>query len=158
MGNMLDRELCSGEGVSPVEEVVVEAIEEEARLPTTQQRPIAPTKAELKEHYPLHLQYRSWCRYCVSGKGHSKHHRRSGDERVEEHSGFTTWHMDYCFFNKKTLEVHGPSEEQAECSLPVLVAYDEVKEACWTMPVVEKGANEDVVQWTCRVLEDSGYD
>ena len=40
----------------------------------------------------------------------------------------------------------------------MLISYDEVKEGFGTMPVAEKGANEGAVQWSCRVLEDSGYD
>ena len=149
--------LCSGEGVEPVDANVRDECEDEVRVPTLQSRPTAPTKAELREHYPLHLQYRSWCPDCVSAKGHSKHHRRTEDEPVEKQDGFTTWHMDYCFFNKKTFEEHDPSVVQAEGSLPVLVSYDKAKEGFWTLPVAEKGASEDAVQWTCGVMEDSGY-
>ena len=57
-----EREPCSREGVSPVEEasdVASPEIEkvEEMRQPTAPARPTAPTKAELKDHYPLHLNY-----------------------------------------------------------------------------------------------------
>ena len=43
--------------------------EEEVRKPRVGRRPILPTKAEVLEHFPLHLQYRSWCRHCRAGKG-----------------------------------------------------------------------------------------
>ena len=43
--------------------------EEEMRQPKTGRRPILPTKAEVEEHFPLHLQYRSWCRHRRAGKG-----------------------------------------------------------------------------------------
>ena len=148
-----ENELCSGEGVQPDDH----EIGEDMIKPTVGVRPIAPTKAQLKEHLPLHLNYRSWCADCVSGKGHSKHHRSSTDEHVDEQVGWTTLHMDYCFYNKKTLDEHEPDEVQAEGSMTVLVTYDEVKEAFWTLPVAEKGANEEAVQWCCGVLEDSGY-
>ena len=36
--------------------------EEEMRKPKVGRRPVLPTKAEVEEHFPLHLQYRSWCR------------------------------------------------------------------------------------------------
>ena len=32
------------------------------------------TKADLEEHYPLHLNYRSWCAHCVAGKCKSTPH------------------------------------------------------------------------------------
>ena len=153
MDDSCDRGLCSGEGVVP-SEGVEDAGDEEVRVPTTQQRPIAPTKAELKEHYPLHLNYRSWCPYCVSGKGHSKHHRRSDDEPVEKRDGFTTWHMDYCFFGKKSFE---EEEEESENIFTLLVVYDDNLDAFWALRVDKKGASKEVVKWCCDKLEDSGY-
>ena len=35
---------------------------------------VLPTKAEIDNHYPLHLQYRSWCKHCVAGKARSSQH------------------------------------------------------------------------------------
>ena len=43
--------------------------DEELRKPRIGRRPILPTKAEVMEHFPLHLQYRSWCRHGRAGKG-----------------------------------------------------------------------------------------
>lgn len=54
--------------------------EVEMRNPATVLRPTAPTKAQLEEHLPLHLNYRSWCRHCVSGKAHATRHK-SDDEK-----------------------------------------------------------------------------
>ena len=93
-----ERGLCSGEGIETTEFVDGN----EVRQPRVPVRPYSPTQADLKEHYPLHLHYRSWCPDCVHGKGHSKHHRSSNSEP----SGEVTWHMDYCFYSKKTLEEH----------------------------------------------------
>ena len=42
--------------------------EYEVRKPRIARRPLLPTKAEIDEHYPLHLNYRSWCAHCVAGK------------------------------------------------------------------------------------------
>ena len=41
---------------------------EEARRPCVGRRPVLPTKAEIEDHYPLHLNDRDWCKHCVSGK------------------------------------------------------------------------------------------
>ena len=45
------------------------------------------TKAEVDAHYPLHADFRSWCKYCVAGKGASRQHR-AGDP-AEESIGVT---------------------------------------------------------------------
>ena len=137
--------LYSGTEAGKVDDDTVE----ESRLPSRVVRPIAPTKAELSEHEPLHLNYRSWCPDCVWGKGHSKHHRASKDEPIDE----VTWHMDYCFFNRTNMEEY---DIEKEGSMPVLVAYDELKEAMWALQVDKKGAESEVVKWCCDTLEDSG--
>ena len=31
-------------------------------------RPVPPTQADIKNHYPLNLEYRDWCAHCVAGK------------------------------------------------------------------------------------------
>ena len=39
----------------------------------------------------------------------------------------------------------------------MLVAYDELKEACWALSALKKGAVHGVVKWCVDRLEDSGY-
>ncbi len=61
------------EGEREVEAEAVETAEKEegegeVRKPRVGKRPLLPTKAELEEHYPLHLNYRSWCPHCRAGK------------------------------------------------------------------------------------------
>ena len=121
----------------------------ETRTPVVVARPISPTKAQLEEHLPLHLNYRSWCPDCAGGKGHSAHHTASSDEKLDG----ITWHMDYCFFSKKTFE---EEDEESEYSFGVLVAYDESKDAFWALKIAKKGATKEVVKWCCDKLEDSG--
>ena len=76
-----------------------DATELEMRTPVVMKRPVSPTQAELDEHYPLHLNYRSWCPHCVHGKGHASHHRAAKGEKLEG----VTIHLDYCFFGRKSL-------------------------------------------------------
>ena len=40
---------------------------------------------------------------------------------------------------------------------PVLVVYDDDKEASWTLAVGDKGPTESCVRWSGDRLEDSGY-
>ena len=46
----------------------------EVRAPRVARRPNLPTKAEIDDHYPLHLNYRSWCEHCVAGKARIAQH------------------------------------------------------------------------------------
>ena len=67
--------------------------------------------------------------------------------------------MDYCFLGDKldldaTEEV--PEDEQKNM-LPMLVVYDDDKEALWTLPAGQKGPTEHGVKWSVGRLEDSGY-
>ena len=59
----------------------------EVRPPRVARRPILPTKAEIEEHYPLHLKYRSWCEHCVAGKSRLTQHvvQPSDRERLGGH-------------------------------------------------------------------------
>ena len=67
---------------------------EETKQPRIGRRPIAPTKAEIEEHYPLHLEYRSWCEHCRAGKARQSPHRIEPQDR--ERLGIT-FHADYAF-------------------------------------------------------------
>ena len=57
--------------------------EEEMRKPKVGRRPVLPTKAEVEEHFPLHLHYRSWCRHCRAGKGRLAPHLVEPPDREE---------------------------------------------------------------------------
>ena len=71
-------------------------VEEEMRQPRVGRRPILPTKAEVDEHFPLHLQYRSWCWHCRAGKGRLAPHLVEPPEREK------TWR-----YIQRRLRFHG---------------------------------------------------
>ena len=79
-----------------------------------------------------------------------KHHRGSEGDAIEN----VTWHMDYCFFTKAGFEER---DEESEGTMPIIVAYDELKEGFWALHAGTKGANAEVIKWSCDTLEDSGY-
>ena len=58
--------------------------EEEDKIPNRVTRPYAPTKAELDEHLPLHLNYRDWCEECVHAKALAAQHRTQTDEHTQQ--------------------------------------------------------------------------
>jgi len=55
--------------------------------------PCLPTKSEIEEHRLTHLPFRSWCPFCVKGRGVERGHFRS--ERDADAVG--EMHIDYCF-------------------------------------------------------------
>ena len=59
-----------GEGQNPICAEIPEA-DIEVRKHRIANKPTLPTKAEIEEHFPLHLHYRNWCPHCVAGKARS---------------------------------------------------------------------------------------
>ena len=100
----------------------------------------------VEEHSRTHSDYRDWCPDCRAGKSTGLHHRRGDPD--EEKLGATI-SVDYAFQLK---------EEQEDDLIPVLVAYDNVKESIWTFEVEEKGiSNASVaVDWLVGKLDASG--
>ena len=118
-------------------------------------RTYTPTKAELDEHYPLHLTYRSWCEHCGSGRGLSTQHRSVGGP-VED----VTWNMDYCFVGDKLDDDMLDDEnngDKKKSKAAILVTYDDFKRAFWALQTDKKGTTDGVVKWCTDRLEDSGY-
>ena len=57
--------------------------------------PKLPSQEEVEEHCLTHLPYRSWCSFCVQGKGKAAPHYQN-PSRVD---GLTEVHFDYCFLS-----------------------------------------------------------
>ena len=55
--------------------------------------PCLPTRTEIEEHRMTHLPFRSWCTFCVKGRGVERGHFRT--ERDQDAVG--EMHLDYCF-------------------------------------------------------------
>ena len=104
-----------------------------------------PTKAGIDEHFPLHLNYRSWCPHCVAGKARLAQHMVQPSDR--ERLGVTV-HMDYAFMT---------AEEAEETMQPTLVVYDDDKMAFWALGVEQKGVTEGIVRYLAGILDQSGY-
>jgi hypothetical protein len=57
---------------------------EDGRPVKTLTRPIKVTKAMREEHNKTHTPYRSWCKFCVRGRGCSKpHYRKNKTDRED---------------------------------------------------------------------------
>ena len=110
-------------------------------------RLILPTKAEIAEHYPLHLNYRSWCKHCVAGKARATQHRTK--DLNEERLG-VTFHADYAFMG-------GEYNEQEDGMQTHLVLYDDEKDSFRAVGADRKGASDAMVKFSVGVIDQSGY-
>ena len=119
---------------------------DESHAPAIARRPYTPSKAEVEAHYPLHLEFRSWCPHCRAGKGISMQHRYNS-EVDESHLG-TTWSMDYCFMSPEDIE---------EDMHAILICYDHSKMGMWAIAVDRKGADENIVKWVVDKMDECGY-
>ena len=135
----------AGQATTEDEEAVIEE-EFGTRTPRVPRRPLAPTKAQLEEHMPLHVDYRCWCPHCVAGRGIS--HQHSSDTSGDAEKLGTTVSVDYCFW---------VPEEVEDDTCPVLVACDDTSKAIWAIAVEEKGADHTAVTCMADKLEHYGY-
>ena len=85
-----------------------------------------PTKAEIDDHFPPHLNYRSWCELCVAYKARHEPHRVQPSDR--ERLGVTV-RADHAFMVAESFE---------EGMQPTLVIYDDDKMWCWAIGVQGK--------------------
>ena len=137
--------------IAPIEEQKDEGVptppeleEEFYRKPRVIKRPNAPTKQEVADHLPLHLQCRSWCPDCVAGRGIASPHKTGTDE---EQIGATI-SLDYCFMTE---------EDKDTDMCPVLIMYDHTLKAIWALPVENKGVVDYVDKWCVETLDNAGY-
>ena len=106
-------------------------------------KPTLPMKAEIADHYLLHLHYRSWCKHCVVGKARATQHRRN--YREEESLGVTL-HADYAFMG-------GDYNEQEEGMQASLIMYDDDKDSFWAVGVDKTWASDAMVKYTVGVID-----
>ena len=69
---------------------------EEGRAAKRLPKPQKVSKIEREEHELTHTPYRSWCKYCVRGRGQNMPHMRVKD--AKEDGGVPIISMDYFFF------------------------------------------------------------
>ena len=140
------KELVESEEMKNSEVTPVPDAHDEVRQPRVGRRPMAPTKAEIEEHYPLHLNFRSWCEHCCAGKARQDQHLIEPHDR--EKLGIT-FSADYAFL---------VPEEKEDDMQPSLVMFDDDKEAFWAIGVESKGPSEPVVKYVKGILDQSGYE
>ena len=119
------------------------------RRPKPGRQPRGPTQAEIDEHYPLHVHYRSWCPHCRAGRSLGKQHRSADGSEADIGICIS---LDYAFQCPEEIEDGTP---------PILVAVDgnsQSTKAMWSLQVDAKGVEANVgVEWLYKKLEFAGY-
>ena len=139
--------------------------DEEIKAPRCMRKPGQPSKADKLAHDCLHINYRSWCRYCVMGKGRHRHHlskknrqrarRKAANSEKEAvisedevEAGVPMLSMDYCFMG---------THRKAANRVPVLVARDETTKWIMAYMVEKKGAVDWVIDALVNDIKNLGY-
>ena len=127
---------------------------EEVQPVDTLPSPYMPTQSERDDHELTHAQYRSWCEFCVNGRGLEMGHRQ-GDDHGER--GVAVIGFDYMFLTGKDTYTRG---EWAECDerdldpmevLKVLVVRDMRSKSIFGHAVKCKGSDESGYAVRCLV-------
>ena len=101
-------------------------LEEEESPPRKVRDPGEPSQQELEEHRIDHIPYRSWCPYCVRGRGTGTQHRR-----VKEISSTPVFEFDYLHGSERS-EIDGDT-------IKILVAKCHLTKCLFAHVVLQKG-------------------
>ena len=116
---------------------------EEARPAKPARSPILPTAAQREEHEATHLPFRSWCRFCVSGRRDSQPH-----SRIPQEHGAQEVSLDYCFIRRR-------EEEQ---TMTILLLKDRATRAIRAWALQRKGVQlEEPAELAAGGIADLGY-
>ena len=112
----------------------------EAEVPRCVRDPGEPTAKERQEHDKSHLPYRSWCKFCVMGRGRDLPHKA----RERRDDGVPIIAMDFFFLG----------EPDVEKTMPAVVIRDSISKALFAHVIPGKGLDYD---WTAnQVVADIG--
>ena len=109
-------------------------------------QPVLPTKANIEDHVPLHLNDGDWCEHCVSGKARLAQHKV---EPADRERLAVTFSADCAFIG---------SEDAEEGVQPTLVVHDDDHMAFWSLGVAKKEVNAFASKHVVDVLDQSGYE
>ena len=113
--------------------------------------PTDPAPDEVEEHESTgHIQYRSWCRHCVAGRGVGQQHRTRG-EQARTQDGMPTITCDYTFMSG------GGAEQDDERVKPILVIKGSWTSAVAATFVDHKGPTPYAVKYFANFLKMLGY-
>ena len=109
--------------------------------------PGQPTAHEHQEHMTTHRPYRSWCKFCVMGRGVNAPHRRS--DAQDDLDGVPHVSMDFGFLGERESEEHVS---------PVLVIRERRHKMTWAM-LVPRSRTESfwIAKRAARFIDQLGH-
>ena len=113
--------------------------EEEGRKVKEVMRPKEPSQEEYDEHMVTHIPFRSWCTFCVKGRGRAQPHRSV----EKEEPTVPCISMDYAYLNE---------EDEGKDKRPLLVMKDRKKGKIVVMMVPKKGEDPKAILMTAREI------
>ena len=113
-----------------------------AREPRALPAPKQPTEAQRAKHNLTHLNYETWCPFCVAGRRNNSHHRPSH----ESSRSVPLVVADYAFLRNQ-------SDEDVATVLVVKILPYKIFFSC---VVDAKGVDNDVVQRLAQLFKDLG--
>ena len=122
----------------------VEEIGEEAKRATPLYVPTGPSDAERRAHEIHHMPYRSWCEYCVRGRGKESPHL-SRYEQADD--GVPVVQMDYAF-------LHDTGDKEAKVTFLTMV--DNSSGSMVETAIQKKGHDKFVERFLLKGLESFG--
>jgi len=134
------------------ERVGEEEEDHEARNPKRVTNVKEPTNEERESHaVGGHVQYRSWCAGCVSGRGHTRLHKSIVAERAEDEVPVVS--IDYGFFGKRTAD----EQEEGKTQVVFLAVKDRKTKAIAAHAMPCKGRGDGYpVERVVRTLDEWG--
>ena len=116
---------------------------EEGRNPRVPRAPPRVSREEREAHEITHTPYRSWCHYCVRGRGRNSPHVR---EKEKDSLEIPRISLDYFFVS---------SGDEAASDNPILVMLDESTGEKWARAVGQKGLGVDGnMDWLIKDLSE----
>lgn len=123
--------------------------EQEGRVVRPVPAPSEPSRAEREAHEVSHWPYRSWCPYCVMGRGRDKAHRRRDGSEPRRPQVVA----DYCFMSRGDR-----AEAERAGARPVLVVKEVSDGPVLALAVPRKGGDAAWVARRCaRWLDNLGH-
>ena len=136
-GSVEAEEVDDGMGAQEGEEAGKD--DEEGRKPATMRAPHNVSQSERDDHETTHTPYRTWCRYCVLGRGRRSPHKHfDGQEPANAAPKIS---LDYFFLSETGLSTN---------SSPIIVMVDESTGDKYARVVENKGP----VEWLIKDLSD----
>ena len=107
---------------------------------------VQPTAGEIEQHEVAHVPFRSWCKFCIMGKGVASAHHIG--ESVESQVPIIS--VDYAFMGSK-------KEKEEEKGSPIMVIKDKKTKRILSRMIPQKGVSKYAIKKLKIDIDQMGY-